>query len=157
MGAWNTASDVVTTVGGAVALVGGLVGGVFALVQFVHANRTRRAEWLASLHEQFFETDRYSRVRRVLDYPDEPQYIDLRAAVTTQRPHALADELYRYLNFFELLASLKELGQISTKEILSLFEYDLGMLRRHEFIVEALRPQGFEHLSELLGSFPERR
>jgi hypothetical protein len=53
----------------------GVLGGAFALWTFRHTNRTRRAEWLASLHEQFFETDRYVKVRRVLDYAVEPEYL----------------------------------------------------------------------------------
>ncbi len=48
-------------------------------------------------HEKFFETARYSRVRRVLDYQPEPDYADLARAVTEQRDHPLADEFCRYL------------------------------------------------------------
>ena len=86
----------------------------------------------------------------MLDYRSEPQYSELSTAVAADEPNELADELYRYLNFFELLASLRRLRQISDDEILSLFEYDLRMLADREFIVSALKPQGFEHLSELL-------
>lgn len=150
---WVLAANVATTVG----TVAGILGGGFALWTFVHASRTRRAEWLASLHEQFFETDRYVNVRRVLDYRSDPEYSELRTAVATEQPHKLADELYRYLNFFEFLASLRQLQQISDQEILSLFEYDLRMLGDHEFVVAALKPQGFEHLADLLVRLPTRR
>ena len=73
----------------------------------MRTNRTRRAEWLASLHKQFFEEERYVRVRRVLDYRSEPDYSNLKVAVSAEQHHDLADEFYRYLNFFEFLASLK--------------------------------------------------
>ena len=56
---WSLAANVATTVGA----VAGIAGGGFALWTFFHASRTRRAEWLASLHEKFFETDRYAKVR----------------------------------------------------------------------------------------------
>jgi hypothetical protein len=143
---WSQAANVATTVGA----VAGIAGGWFALWTFVHASRTRRAEWLASLHEKFFEMDRYVRVRRVLDYRSEPQYEELSRAVAAEQPHELTDELYRYLNFFEFLASLRRLRQISDKEMLALFEYDLRMLGDHAFVLAALKPQGFEHLAELL-------
>lgn len=150
---WSVAANVATTVGA----IAGIAGGAFALWTFVHSSRTRRAEWLASLHEQFFETDRYVRVRRVLDYRSEPQYSELRTAIAAEQPHELADELYRYLNFFEFLASLRQLRQISDREILSLFEYDLRMLMDRDFVLAALKPQGFENLDELLGRLPARR
>jgi hypothetical protein len=150
---WSLAAEVVKAVAAVVATVGGVV----ALRQFWRGNRMRRAEWLASLHEQFFEKDRYSRARRALDYEADPNYPVLRAAITDNQPHEIADELYRYLNFFEFLAGLRRLRQISDPEIRILFDYDLTMIRRHEFIVAALRPQGFEYLHELLKTFPSAR
>lgn len=132
--------------GGVVALIGLAV----ALVNYRRSVRTRRAEWLASLHEKFFESDRYKEVRRVLDYHGEPQYSELTGAIAAGTHHSLADELYRYLNFFELLAGLRLLGQISDEEIIGLFDYDLRLIKQHEFVAAALRPQGFERLAALL-------
>lgn len=145
---WSLTADAVKTVAATMAIV----GGALALFQFWRANRTKRAEWLASLHGQFFEMERYSRVRRALDYALEPDYSTLKAAVGSEQPHELADELYRYLNFFEFLAGLRQLGQISKREIRILFDYDLKMLRRHDFVLAVLQPQGFEQLHELLRS-----
>jgi len=124
----------------------------FALMTYARSVRTRRAEWLASLHEKFFESDRYREIRRVLDYRPEPEYADLIKAITSQSHHALADELYRYLNFFEFLAGLRGLGQISDEEIIGLFDYDLRLITQHDFIMSTLRPQGFERLADLLAS-----
>ena len=75
-----------------------------------------------------------------------------RKAITAQSHHALADELYRYLNFFEFLAGLRGLGQISDEEIIGLFDYDLRLITQHDFIMSTLRPQGFERLADLLAS-----
>ena len=150
---WSVTGDVVRTVAAIVAIA----GGVIALLQFRRANRSRRAEWLASLHDQFFETGRYGRVRRALDYRAEPDYSTLKAAVDGEAPHEIADELYRYLNFFEFLAGLRKLGQVSKREIQILFDYDLKMLRQHDFVMAVLEPQGFEQLHELLGSLDSRR
>ena len=137
--------------------LGGIVavlGFPIAVFTYYRTGRTKRAEWLSSLHEKFFETDRYSHVRSVLDYRSEPEYSALAAAVTAETHHPLADELYRYLNFFELLAGLRELKQISDKEIKGLFDYDLKLIREHKFIVDVLKPQGFERLDALLKTGP---
>ncbi len=143
---WTLLSDIIKTAGGGVALV----GVPLAYVTYRRSVKTRRAEWLGSLHEKFFETDRYADVRRVLDYREEPLYTELAAAVTGGVHHHLADELWRYLNFFELLAGLRELGQISDEEIVRLFDYDLRLIKRQEFIVKALEPEGFDGLAQLL-------
>ena len=67
---WTLAMDVTKALAG-IAAIG---GGGLALWQFFQANRTKRAQWLASLHEQFFEKGRSDRVRRALDYEAEPDY-----------------------------------------------------------------------------------
>ena len=136
---WTAAADIVKTIAGVV----GLLGLPAAYVTYRRSVRTRRADWLVSLHEKFFETERYAWVRRVLDYRQEPDYSALAQAVKEQKHSPLADEFYRYLNFFELLASLRKLGQISDEEIIGLFDYDLRMIAQQQFIVDALRPQGF--------------
>jgi hypothetical protein len=143
---WSVAAEIIKAVAGLVAVLGASL----AYFTYRRSVRTKRAEWLASLHEKFFETDRYARIRRILDYRQEPEYSELAAAVGASGYHALADDLYRYLNFFELLASLRQLRQISDEEIVGLFDYDLRLLKQHRFIVDALRPQGFERLSALL-------
>lgn len=125
-----------------------------AVFTYRKATRSKRAEWPASLYRQFDETDRHTRVRRVLDYRLDPEYSELSSAVVAGRHHVLADELYRYLDFFEFLGSLEELGQISTKEIHALFEYDLAGVAQHQFILDVLGPQGFERLPRLI---PEPR
>ena len=131
---WNLAANVATVVGAIAAIIGGGI----ALWTFMRTKQTRRAEWLASLHKQFFEEERYVRVRRVLDYRSEPDYSNLKVAVSAEQHHDLVDEFYRYLNFFEFLASLKKLKQISDEEILALFEYDLAMLKTHDFVLAIL-------------------
>ena len=143
---WSLAGEITRVLAGVVALL----GAPFAYLSYRRSVRTKRAEWLASLHDKFFETDRYAQVRRLLDYHEEPQYSDLVRTVTSGTHSPLADEFYRYLNFFELLASLRQLGEISNNEILGLFEYDLTMLTKHQFVLDALPAQGFDRLPQLL-------
>ncbi|MGH7718544.1 MAG: hypothetical protein ACREON_06845 [Gemmatimonadaceae bacterium] len=143
---WSILAEIIKVLAGIVAVF----GAPLAYVTYRRSVRTKRAEWLVSLHEKFFETDRYAQIRRILDYRPEPEYAELVRAVAVGAHHPLVDELYRYLNFFELLASLRQLGQISDEEIVGLFDYDLRLLKHHPFILETLVPQGFERLSELL-------
>jgi hypothetical protein len=152
---WIEIADIIKTIAAVVAIFGGSA----AYFTYRRSVRTKRAEWLASLHEKFFETERYAWIRRVLDYRQEPDYSGLAQAVKEQKYHPLADEFYRYLNFFELLASLRKLRQISDEEIIGLFDYDLRLIAEQQFIVDALRPQGFERLADLLqtGPFLPRR
>jgi hypothetical protein len=143
---WTLLPDIAKAVAAAVALLGAW----FAYLTYRRSVKTRRAEWLSSLHERFFETDRYTTIRRVLDYQEQPVLSELTKAVHVEIHHPLSDEFYRYLNFFELLASLRELGQISKKEILKLFEYDLRLITKHQFIIDCFKRQGFERLPDLL-------
>lgn len=60
--------------------------------------------------------------------------------------------LWRYLNFFELLAGLRQLRQISDEEIVQLFDYDLRLIKRQAFIMNSLDPEGFDGLVNLLAT-----
>ena len=61
---WADVAELLKALGGLVALLGFPI----ALLTFRRSVKTKRAEWLASLHEKFFEGDRYKEIRRVLDY-----------------------------------------------------------------------------------------
>jgi hypothetical protein len=143
---WQFTFDLIKAIGGSVAII----AAPLAYVQYRRSVKTKRAEWLESLHEKFFETERYAEVRRVLDYAEQPAYDELAAAVSAGIHHRVADDLWRYLNFFELLAGLRQLKQISDKEIVRLFDYDLRLMKRQEFIMNALEPEGFDGLDNLL-------
>jgi|SRR5438093_2957385 len=145
---WLNVAEAIKTSAGVVAVITAFL----AYAQYRRSVRTKRAEWLASLHEKFFETDRYAQIRRVLDYRSEPEYSELARAVAAGEHHPLADDLFRYLNFFELLAGLRLLGQITNEEILGLFDYDLTLVAQHRFITDCLKPQGFERLFNLLSN-----
>ncbi len=114
------------------------------------SERTRRADLLISLHARFFENDKYSRIRRILDYKEDPEYSRLSDSLEAGTHSPVADELYRYLNFFELVASLGALNNLSRGEILTLFDYDLRLIKGRPIVFEALASQGFEHLAHFL-------
>ncbi len=143
---WNELSELVTA---GAACVGVAIGG-FGLWQVRVSARTRRAEWLASLHEGFFGGDRFDKVRDILDYRMEPQLRELTRDVVSGACSELSSSWYAYLNYFEFVGGLKKLRQLSDEEIDGLFGYYLSDLRKHEFIVRLLTSESFELLADLL-------
>ncbi len=121
---------------------------------FWKAARTRRAEWLGSLHSKFFEGDQYKEIRRILDYELQPQLARLYTSLNGDGDSGdLAEKAVDYLNFFELIASLRRLRQLSACEIRMLFDYYLRLLTRHPPIMAFIQTQGFENLSALLKKY----
>jgi len=134
-----------------------IVGGVIALWTFWRTAKTRRAEWLSNLHAKFFEAASYKRIRRVLDSDDtDPEFSKLRDEVIADRSSEVVEEFVDFLNFFEFVASLRELGQIREREITMLFDYYLRLLCKHDFVRTYIQKNGFEQLDQFLGSYEER-
>jgi len=120
------------------------------LLVFAAVNSSGRAEWLDGLYTRFYEQSQYKRMRRVLDYEIEPALGTLRKAIEEGDGSDATEELVDYLNFFEFLGSLKEMGQLSEREISMMFEYYVTRLNDHPFIVRFAETQGFERLSAML-------
>jgi hypothetical protein len=58
--------------------------------------------------------------------------------------------LWDYLNFFEFVAGLAELKQITSEDLELLFEYPLRRIAKDEQIMAKLGEQSYEHLDSLL-------
>lgn len=130
--------------------ISGLVGGIGALVTFWRNAKLKRAEWLYQLHAKFYESPAYKRIRHMLDYQPDPEFANLRAAVTQGGNDELAEAFVDYLNFFEFVASLWKMGQLNQSEIAMIFEYYLLNLKNHEFVMEFISGNGFENLETLI-------
>jgi Mlc titration factor MtfA (ptsG expression regulator) len=86
-----------------------LVGAALALYVYYQNSRLRRAEWLASLYEKFFERSDLKTVREILDCtPGQSAAIDQLAA---EEPAEFTD----YLNFFEFVAVLRKTRQLKRR------------------------------------------
>jgi hypothetical protein len=131
-----------------------LLGAVVALWQYRIGTNLKKAEWIESLHSKFFESDTYKNIRRILDYESQPDFANLKTGLSDgSADHGeLCESFVDYLNFFEFIASLGELNQLTKREIFMLFDYYLHLLHRHEFIRCYIREQGFESLEKLLDS-----
>ncbi len=138
--------NVSTIVSGVMAIVvGAIAAGTYA-----KNVRVKRAEWLASLHDKYYVSRSYKRIRRILDYRAVPDYDALKTAVAEGGNDKLQEALVDYLNFFEFIASLWKMEQLSAKEISMLFEYYLLDLQQHAFVMSYIEGNNFQNLAELI-------
>ena len=133
----------------AAALVG-TAGAVFAVKAYWQSVRLKRAEWLQKLYQQFYELERYRTVREILDYRPERELSRIYAHLQDQSKDDLVDQLWDYLNFFEFVAGLLKLKQITSADLKLLFEYPLRRIADDQQIMAKLSLEGYEHLHALL-------
>lgn len=127
-----------------------LIGVWFGVATYWRNARLKRAEWLYNLHSKFYESVTYKRIRHILDYEPPPEFDKLRNAVTSGGSDELVEAFVDYLNFFEFIASLSKLGQLTLTEIAMVFEYYVLRLRDHDFVVSFIKDKGFENLADLI-------
>jgi hypothetical protein len=146
---WSVLADI-ATVFAALATGTGAIG---AFLAYRRSLRTKRVEWLGALQRQFFESDKYEKFRTILDYQIEPGYSELRNAVLSEKYHPLTPEFWRYLNFFEFIATLHNAGVLTTDELAGIFGYDLNLINSRDFISHEIdRPESqFWELPILFG------
>ena len=119
---------------------------------FVANQRIRRAEWLRSLFEKFYESQNYKEVRRWLDFEDLRQRElgnDI-AHFQNDSEHLKEEKLADYLNFFEFIAALEKLKQLSLTEIKLLFAYYLDRIKQTSICIDYIRTGNYRNLSNLL-------
>lgn len=133
-----------------------VVAPLIALFTYRKNAKTKRAEWLSTLHAKFFESTNYKRVRGIIDYAP-PALATLQECISSGEYNELAESFVDYLNFFEFIASLWKLGQLDIDEVAMLFEYYLNNLATHKFITDFIAAQGFENLRGLLAALARRR
>lgn len=132
---------------------------IFGLITYREYTRHRHAEWLHKLHAQFYESDKYKKIRRILDYQRNPDYENLENGIRGEEQFdESCESLVDYLNFFEFLATLRKLDSISQQELLMLFEEYLRMLSvdRNPIVWEFIKSEGYEKLKELILTMPPR-
>jgi len=97
------------------------------------------------LYSRFFEKSELKQVRDTLDCDSDDAKVN---ALVTEESSGWTD----YLNFFELVAYLRESKQLAAEDVKALFEYYIGCLKRHRVVVEYIRDEtkGFKYLRRLL-------
>ena len=132
------------------ALLGGTLGGGFSIYIWWRTAKTRRAEWLYSLYAKFFEDGYYKKIRLVLDYRPPEELALLYKGLEEGSYPELCEQLVDYLNFFEFIAGLWTMRQLTIQEIRMLFEYYLKLLPSHTPVMHFIETQGFENLCRLV-------
>ncbi len=133
-----------------IALAGAFLGGAISLFIFAKNSRQRRTEWIYTLYEKFFFEQRFSEMRRIIDYADPVEFNKLRESVTTKIDHDPEEKLVDFLNFFHLVANLHAMGQLEMAEVKSMFGYYLKRIGEHQFLIEYLNANGYIALSKLI-------
>jgi hypothetical protein len=127
------------------------LGFLLAAWTFIQNTKVRRAEWLMKLYEKFYENDDLKVVRRRLDYDKDGLLGDL-ATGNKDTVEKLSD----YLNFFEFVQALRNIGQIEEREVREMFDYYIQLLRDPE-VRRFCEEEGFENTLTLLDDFPTPR
>jgi len=126
------------------------VGGFATIYVFFQNSQLKRAEWLYSLFEKFFYDEKYSEIRRIIDYAHEGEIDRLINGLASEKEHGLEEQLVNYLNFFEFIANLWLLKQVPLLEIKMMFEYYILKLEEHDFIMDYINKYGFEGVAKLV-------
>ncbi len=128
---------------------------VASYFSFRRNNRVRHSQWLSSLHQQFYQSTNYKRLRRIIDY-DTTELKTIELAIEADCAHELVESLVDYLNFFEFVAGLWENDELTTGEVSMLFQYYLTLLNERKFLAKYIADESFERLEKLLKEFPAK-
>jgi hypothetical protein len=122
---------------------------VLALRTFRHGARTKAAEFLSRLHQQFFVEKTYKKIRAILD-DDSQSATDALHRLVIDETADFTD----FLNFFELVACMGHCRTLSRGDVEALLGYYLQILTEKAEIREYIhtKKNGFEYLDKLLTS-----
>ena len=124
------------------------LGVIIAVITYRRNLKVKHAEWLWSLYQKFFENEQLKTVRKVLIYHPE-RFEKLFDTNVTEDDEVLIEKVDDFLNFFEFLASLETLDQISRREIDMMFDYYLTAISKNEHLIKYIKTEGFENLAKL--------
>ncbi|HEU5251189.1 MAG TPA: hypothetical protein VFW15_14465 [Thermoanaerobaculia bacterium] len=138
-----------SAVGGiSIALAAG--GFLLAAWTFWKNTRIRRAEWLFQLYEAFSVRPELKPTRAALDYEGEPNRELFRCLDSDPENSKVLEPLVDYLNFFEFIAVLWRMGQLSVRETKLMFGYYLKGIGESKRLVQFCEKGGFRNLLSLL-------
>lgn len=125
-------------------IVVAVLAAIPALWVYYTNSRLRRAEWLASLYEKFYERPDLKDVREVLDCEGG------QSAALDELVNAESKGFTDYLNFFEFVAVLRKSRQLTDEQIEDLFGYYLDCLESCNAVRTYIAKKGYEQLDQLL-------
>ena len=131
---------------------------IFSILTYRRNSQLERAKWLNSLHEKFYEKDQYKNIRQIIEY-ETPKLDEIRKSIEKSKKGGeeesieLRDELDDYLNFFEFIASLWKMEQLTLDQVKMVFEHYIRRIAKHKFLLDYITDEGFENLNTLLSQF----
>lgn len=123
------------------------IGVIFAVFTFYKNNQLKKAEWLKSLFEKFYESNNYKEVRRWIDFNVIEE--ELGNDTDGQKEEKFAD----FLNFFEFIAVLEKINQLDVKKIRYLFAYYLKLIDENNFCRKYIKENGYKNLNKFLEKY----
>lgn len=135
---------------------------IFAFFSYRRQIKRERIKWLQQLYEQFYNQSRYKPVRQRIDFDDLDDLLPLlyQTQAMGQRPTRedcnKIDEFTDYLNFFEWIAFLESINELSFKHIDVMFNYYLKRIlevddKHGGKLLTYINASGYEKFVGLLG------
>lgn len=117
-----------------------IIAAIWVLVVYRRNRRLEQSRWLSTFYDKFYETEKYKRVRELLDSQNSD---DIREMVEHEDP-----DFTDYLNFFEHVAIFAGSKQLRTDDVEASFCYYLDCLKSHEKVRDYINnpEKGFEKL-----------
>jgi hypothetical protein len=124
------------------------IGVIIAALNYRNQTKTKRAEWLRTLFEKFYENENYKEIRKWIESDEICTKINLTDVTISEADEKFTD----YLNFFEFIATLESEGQLKEKDVRNLFDYYLRKLKTSAICIDWIerKDYGFEKLRTLL-------
>ncbi len=137
-----------------------LSGGVIAISNYVRTSKIKRLEWLLQLFHRYMDEKKFRRIRYIIVFRVQPEFdrlrdlMNRRAERQVDRPvedfeQSLIMDMDDYLNFFELVATLWDRGELKIEEIKILYHDYIKYLWQIDFTHAYITTWGFESLTKL--------
>lgn len=132
-----------------------IIGVFLAVYTYLKTAKLKRAEWLCSLYEKFYEEPQYKKIRRILDYKSA-ELDKIRRGIKGGGDEELLELLVDYLNFFEFIGTLWKMKQLSLNEVRMVFEYYIKRVADFDFLMDYIKNEGFENLDVLIKQLKQK-
>ncbi len=128
-----------------------IVAAIGALIVYRRNRRLEQSRWLSTFYDKFYETEKYKRVRELLDSKKSDE---INAMVENEDA-----DFTDYLNFFEHVAIFAGSKQLRTGDVEASFCYYLECLKVHEKVRDYINntDKGYEKLKAYLEARDDHR
>jgi hypothetical protein len=124
--------------------------GIAAYLQFKKNTEIKRAEFLMKLYKNFYESKHLEKISEWVDSEENKTQENFDKMLKDRET-----EFTDFLNFFQLIVILKNMGQLEEKEIKQMFHYYLKLIKNNEFIMIYLSKYYYNELSDYLKQYPD--